>query len=464
MFMPARRAMAFAVRYQSKARSQCTPKIQITPGFHSMARAHVVRAPLATRALWSDGNPWLATRLATAAVTLTVGAGCWAIDSHETSAQMEPAPHTSRSAVLEHLTLLQAHFVRSLEHLDAGGQRFPTFRPLAWARNAGASGGGVRFGTGAACNDAVFNQASVNVSSVHYEDVSTANVDSATALSVILHPRNPYAPSMHFHVSYMEPRGSPPYWRMMADLNPAIEDATATAVFEDAVRGAMPVLLHRDAKVFGDKYFNIPALGRARGSSHMFVAKLDPGSEMAPAECVDLANELAERAIGAYCELVQGALHAHPMESITASDRAKQLAYHTMYLFQVLTLDRGTTHGLLAHNDNDIGTLGSLPSAVDGALLASWKAKLAPPQDLLLQRIIDVLPARDKGVSEITTPTRAALAATVRQYYREDMTRTRKQADMDMKWWAEQTPRRLEEACVPLAVVSDRAQSSTKNQ
>ena len=126
------------------------------------------------------------------------------------------------------------------------------------------------------------------------------------------------------------------------------------------------------------------------------------------------------------------------------------------------------THGLLAHNENDVGTLGSLPSAVDGALLASWKAKLAPPQDLLLQRIIDVLPARDKGVSQITAPTRAALAATVRQFYREDMTRVRKQADMDMKWWAEQKLKRLAEARLRALstndILSELAKRSSKKQ
>ena len=27
-------------------------------------------------------------------------------------------------------------------------------------------------------------------------------------MSVIMHPRNPFAPSMHLHVSYMQPRGA----------------------------------------------------------------------------------------------------------------------------------------------------------------------------------------------------------------------------------------------------------------
>ena len=44
--------------------------------------------------------------------------------------------------------------------------------------------------------------------------------------------------------------------------------------------------------------------------------------------------------------------------------RKKQLAYHTRYFYQVLLLDRGTTAGLLVHDDNDVGTLGSLPGQV----------------------------------------------------------------------------------------------------
>ena len=50
----------------------------------------------------------------------------------------------------------------------------------------------------------VFNRASVNVSGVHYEDKDKYPIDSATALSVILHPRHPKAPSMHFHISYVK--------------------------------------------------------------------------------------------------------------------------------------------------------------------------------------------------------------------------------------------------------------------
>ena len=36
----------------------------------------------------------------------------------------------------------------------------------------------------------------------------------------------------------------------------------------------------------------------------------------------------------------------------------------------------GTTHGLLAHSDNDVGTLGSLPMRADTNLLESWCEEL----------------------------------------------------------------------------------------
>mmetsp|Transcript_120218 Transcript_120218/g.340668 ORF Transcript_120218/g.340668 Transcript_120218/m.340668 type:complete len:414 (-) Transcript_120218:225-1466(-) len=356
-----------------------------------------------------------------------------------------PAAHISRTDALDELGKLQALFQRRLEAISSGGPEAPAFRPVTWERDAGQHGGGTRLETTG--GDAVFNRATINLSGVHYEDVEDAKVVSASALSVILHPRNPYAPSMHFHISYIETRAGQPFWRMIADLNPSIENRSDTARFEEALQSAVPGALYSDAKAFGDKYFHIPQLGRARGASHMFIAKLEPGTEMPPAGCAELARRVAERAIGVYCDVVQGALQTHPEDSVTPEAWEAQLAYHTLYLFQVLILDHGTTTGLLAHNDNDVGTLGSIPNRVDRVLLESWMAKVTPPQDILLRRIIDAIPGVDGGhVSEISEGTRQAFADAVRQYYREDMSRVKLQGDMDMAWWASRTEKRLAEA------------------
>jgi len=217
-------------------------------------------------------------------------------------------------------------------------------------------------------------------------------IDSATALSVIIHPKNPFAPSMHFHISYMEPRGKGGYWRLIADLNPSIPSSDDTAAF----KANLGTIRHLDADIqeaaflFGDRYFYIPSLDRHRGECHLFVGDLTEG-DMPKKEQYELAHDLAQSTIKCYAGLVQKQLDAHPQATITAEDRARQLHYHTLYLFQVLTLDRGTTHGLLAHDENDVGTLGSLPNHVDRALLQSWLPNVPAPQDELLKQVIAIL-------------------------------------------------------------------------
>ncbi len=275
---------------------------------------------------------------------------------------------------------LQRTFLRRLEALSTadGANSVGDFQPVSWLRDEGRHGGGTRYELQ---DTRIFNRASINVSSVHYTDLPKYPVKSATALSMIIHPNNPYAPSLHLHVSYMEPRGRPPYWRMIADLNPSIEDPAASDCFDAAMRSSMPATLYADSKLFGERYFYIPDLGRHRGAAHVFVGSLSAGdvAGMSTSDCAELAGRFASTALETYADVAQRALDAHPDTTITADDRARQLAYHTLYFFQVLTLDRGTTHGILAHDQNDVGTLGSLPSRIDPDLLAAWgRCEVAP--------------------------------------------------------------------------------------
>lgn len=101
---------------------------------------------------------------------------------------------------------------------------------------------------------------------------------------------------------------------------------------------------------------------------------------------------------------------------------------------QVLTMDKGTTYGLLAHSDNDVGTLGSLPCKVDRDLLASWRESTPDVQQLLLDDILSALPLESASV--VTPETRAALATAVRKHYRNRKEGIKHQAEMDMVGWA----------------------------
>lgn len=310
---------------------------------------------------------------------------------------------------------LQARHVRRLERAAQALGRPVTFEAVHWERDAGRHGGGTRLqagGVGAATPRA-YDQASVNVSQVHYDDLPDRALSSATALSAIVHPWHPRAPSMHLHLSWTALRSGRAYWRVMADLNPALPDPDQEAAFRGALRRAAGPHYAAGAAQ-GDRYFAIPALGRTRGVAHFYLEAFDSGDFEAD---LALARRVEEAAIDTYGDLVEQAVAAHP--EVTAADARAQLAYHTLYVFQVLTLDRGTTSGLLVHADNDVGILGSLPSRVDPALLASWAERVPPVQAPLVRALVAALPAAGPGGAVVLdTDTRRRLAAAVRAHYR----------------------------------------------
>ena len=293
---------------------------------------------------------------------------------------------------------LQRRFVDALGPDD--------FALVEWLRDGGQHGGGARF---VCAQTPSFNRASINVSCVHYDDAPARPVAAATALSAIVHPHHPHAPSIHLHLSFTELRDGHGGWRLMADLNPSNEDAAQAARFEASLREAAPAHFAA-AQEAGARYFFIPALSRHRGVSHFYLEDFSTADFEAD---LALAERVGRSTIDTYAQLIAAAA-AGPAPSDAAF--ARQLGYHTLYLFQVLTLDRGTTSGLLAHDQNDLGTMGSLPSFVDRALLASWEPKLPRPQDELLRAIVSALPAQPPA--HVTDEVRLALAKIVRAHYR----------------------------------------------
>ena len=308
-------------------------------------------------------------------------------------------PTTGRApAALPLIEGLQARLVAHLEAL--GGAPFV---PVHWLRDGGVHGGGVRY---QAPTGGAFDRASVNFSAVHYDDLPDRRLASATALSAIVHPDNPAAPSLHTHVSWTELRDGTGYWRVMGDLNPSTPVEADRAQFVDAVRQAAgDAWAHGSAQ--GDRYFHIPALDRHRGVAHFYLEGLDSGDWDADAA---LAQRVGEAVIDAYAGILEDALE----RTVTDDLRRAQRDYHTVYLFQVLTLDRGTTSGLLVHGDNDVGILGSLPSQVDVAALRSWAERAPALQQELVRALADALPA-DGAVTE---DAKRRLADAVRAHYR----------------------------------------------
>lgn len=315
------------------------------------------------------------------------------------------------SAAIALVDELQRHFRVSLEHL--AGRVAPDHGPLTsieWLRDAGRHGGGLRH---VAVETPVFNRVALNVSHVHYDDLPERRMRSATALSTIIHPRNPWAPSMHMHISWAELRDASGYFRVMADLNPAIVREPDRERFAANLRAAAPAL-YEHAAAQGERYFDIPALGRRRGVTHFYLEAHASGDFAAD---LALARTLGRTTIDTYVDIVERALAEHP--SADAAARRSQLDYHTLYLLQVLLLDRGTTSGLLVHDQNDVGIMGSLPAFIDRALLASWRARLPPLQQPLLDAILAALPASEGDACHVDEPARARLAIALREFYRD---------------------------------------------
>lgn len=278
------------------------------------------------------------------------------------------------------------------------------FLRSTWFRDGGKHGGGERL---YAPKESPFNAASINISQVHYDDLKESRLASASALSTIIHPNNPFAPSIHMHISFTELRDGDSYWRVMADLNPSIFDASAKERFEAVLQASAPKLFH-EAMLQGEKYFYIPALGRHRGVSHFYLEGFH--LESFEAEMV-FCEKFTRSVIGIYSEIFH---QSHDKQSqMSQKELQAQRNYHTLYLFQVLTLDRGTTAGLLVHDQNDLGILASLPSVVDKELLYSWFKEMKPPQTQLLLKLANAIDAN--GV--IDDATKIRFATILREHY-----------------------------------------------
>lgn len=301
---------------------------------------------------------------------------------------------------------LQKRFVDKLDGLSEKLGEDKKFEEVIWFRDEGKHGGGSRF---EARDEVLFNTASVNVSQVHYDDMPEKNLMSATAISTIIHPKNPHAPSIHIHISLTQLRDNSAYWRVMADLNPSIFNEDDKTAFNKALQ-SLSGEKYEEGSLQGDKYFNIPALDRTRGVAHFYLENYKTADKKAD---FDFAKTFGEGVIDTYIDIIKNAFETR--KEISQEDIQTQLAYHTLYLFQVLTLDRGTTSGLLIHDQNDVGIMGSLPSHIDKTLLKSWQKKVQKPQDELVESIVNAV--EEDG--RIDTAAKERLAQVVRTHYKK---------------------------------------------
>ncbi|MGB0239646.1 MAG: coproporphyrinogen III oxidase, partial [Verrucomicrobiales bacterium] len=208
-------------------------------------------------------------------------------------------------SALELASSLQARFVNKLESVANRHGQSVSFEETKWLRDEGLHGGGNRF---TAPEGSIYNRASVNVSQIHYDDQPDKKLGSATAISTIIHPGNPHAPSVHIHISWTEMKNGNGYWRIMGDLNPSMVNEEYKDRFTAAMKEAAPNQF-KEAAAQGDRYFYIPALKRHRGVTHFYLESYHTDNRATDHE---LAKQFGETVIDTYVDILDAALTSYP--------------------------------------------------------------------------------------------------------------------------------------------------------
>jgi coproporphyrinogen III oxidase len=299
---------------------------------------------------------------------------------------MQPDP----KAVRAYLLGLQGSICAALESEDGKGR----FGEDSWER---PEGGGGR--TCILTEGAVFEKAGVAFSHVTGSALppaaSARRPDiagkpwSATGVSVVLHPGNPYVPAAHANVRFFSAgagTASPSWWFGGGfDLTPSYgfeEDAAGWhRAASDCVEPFGPSL-HGRFKAAADDYFFLKHRGEARGIGGLFFDDFD---ELGFARSFELMRSVGEGFLKAYLPIVARRKAA----SYGERERAHQLRRRGRYVEFNLLQDRGTLFGLQSGGRTE-SILMSLPP------LVRWDYGAAPPPGSPEARLVeDFLMPRD---------------------------------------------------------------------
>jgi coproporphyrinogen III oxidase len=252
----------------------------------------------------------------------------------------------SSAAVKTYLLGLQARIIAALEQID--GQPFLTD---AWERPEG--GGGI---SRVIEDGGVFERGGVNFSHVLGKSLpqsAAANRPEvagraweAMGVSLVLHPRNPYVPTVHMNVRFFHATaaGKDPVWWFGGgmDLTPYYGFEDDAAHFHRSCRAALDPFdtgLHPRFKRWCDEYFYLKHRAEPRGIGGIF---FDDFNEAGFDSCFAVQRSVGDHFIDAYLPIVQRRKdHAYGER-----ERDFQAYRRGRYVEFNLVFDRGTLFGL----------------------------------------------------------------------------------------------------------------------
>lgn len=293
-------------------------------------------------------------------------------------------------AVKDYLLTLQQNIVATLENLDG-----TSFRTDNWTRSDG--GGGV---TRVIEDGPLFERGGVNFSHVTGAALPPSATASRPALagsgfeamgvSLVLHPRNPYVPTVHMNVRFFRTLsnvGQPETWWFGggADLTPYYGFEEDSVHFHRTCQQALTPFgaeLYLRFKSWCDSYFFLKHRNEARGVGGIFFDDFSAGGFDA---AFAMTQAVGDAFLPAYRPIVE---RRREME-YGERERNWQAYRRGRYVEFNLVWDRGTLFGLQSGGRTE-SILMSMPP------VAHWRYDWQPPTGSPEERLLlDFLPMRD---------------------------------------------------------------------
>ncbi|OGA15540.1 MAG: coproporphyrinogen III oxidase [Betaproteobacteria bacterium RIFCSPLOWO2_12_FULL_63_13] len=288
------------------------------------------------------------------------------------------------------LTGLQNRIVTELERLDGSSFRSDTWR-RSEDRSGGLAGGGGD--TRIIEEGALIERGGVAYSHVRGTELpptaSAARPElagrgfEAIGVSLVLHPRNPYVPTVHMNVRFfvaLREGEAPVFWFGGGmDLTPCYGFEEDCAHFHRTCKAALDPFgedLHPRFKRWCDEYFYLKHRGEPRGIGGIFFDDLhEPGFD----ECFALMKSVGDHFLPAYVPIAEKRRHT----SFGSREREFQAYRRGRYVEFNLVYDRGTLFGLQSGGRTE-SILMSLPPVV------KWRYDWRPETGSAEARLYDV--------------------------------------------------------------------------
>jgi coproporphyrinogen III oxidase len=301
------------------------------------------------------------------------------------------------AAVRDWLVGLQQRIVAGLEALDGG--QFATDR---WDRPEGGGGvsrvleGGRVFERGGVLMSHVTGQQLPPSASANRPQLAGRGFE-AMGVSLVMHPRNPYVPTVHLNVRCFiaQPRagaapGSPdaePVWWFGGgmDLTPYYAFEKDVVRFHAECKAALDPFgseLHPRFKKWCDEYFFLKHRNEARGVGGIF---FDDFAELGFERSFAMVRSVGDAFLKAYAPIVE----RHRDEPYGERERAFQAYRRGRYVEFNLVFDRGTLFGLQSGGRTE-SILVSMPPAAHWRY--DWRPEPGSPEARLTEQF---LPPRD---------------------------------------------------------------------